>query len=406
MLIFLFGLIDVASTICECGVLNLNQTAELNLFNNLTSGYNRIIQPSEKVSINVTASLKQILSIDEKQQIMITSIHFSQQWIDQRLQWNPADFNGIQVTFIQANKIWLPDTVILNAAEGNGFLTINDFNLVIVRHDGQVYFTITSFQTRTKCDLDIDAFPFDKQVCLISFSSWMRASNRIDYAQNDIKLDTKGFIENQIWKLGNTSIYSKVDEDRNPFEDTQNTHIVIGIELIRKPLFYMINGVFPCLILNLVTLLSFMFPYVQQVTVNMTIFLTYAVYALRINNDLPTQSDFVPTIAIYFLISIIFTLLAMIWFFFCNQMTTKKYVPELFISIIQFIKKFSINFKKKQNKSRIEVLPKQKDVEVNEDSDAEVEKNINTLNHLVVILFSILYFFSILATWISIFQFN
>lgn len=37
-----------------------------------------------------------------------------QTWIDYRLTWDPADFEGITSVKIFSDKVWLPDVVLIN----------------------------------------------------------------------------------------------------------------------------------------------------------------------------------------------------------------------------------------------------------------------------------------------------
>jgi hypothetical protein len=76
---------------------------------NITSGYNNAIRPSEKITIDIKLSLKQISSLDEKNQILTTNSYFACFWTDSRLTWDPEDFGNVTFVLIQASKLWMPD---------------------------------------------------------------------------------------------------------------------------------------------------------------------------------------------------------------------------------------------------------------------------------------------------------
>lgn len=42
------------------------------------------------------------------------SFPFHQEWKDEKLTWDPADYNGLEVMRIPCRKIWLPDIVLYN----------------------------------------------------------------------------------------------------------------------------------------------------------------------------------------------------------------------------------------------------------------------------------------------------
>jgi hypothetical protein len=54
------------------------------------------------------------------------------------------------------------------------------------------------------------------------------------------------------------------------------------------------------------------------------LFLTYSVYSLNFSNRFPQQSEYLMMVTLYFLLSISWTLLSMIWFIIENHFTTKK----------------------------------------------------------------------------------
>ena len=96
---------------------------------------------------------------------------------------------------------------------------------------------------------------------------------------------------------------------------------------------------FPCFVLNFITLLAFLFPYTQQLMLSLPTFLTYAVYALRVGNELPVQSDFVPSITIYYTASIILTFISMLWFYYFNKIQASERIPFFLHKVVKWIRK-------------------------------------------------------------------
>jgi nicotinic acetylcholine receptor len=258
---------------CDSGTLSASQLAEQTLITTLLNGYNKNIRPDDQVSVDITAALQQIVAIDEKQQIMISSSFISQTWYDDRLSWTPNISNNIEVVMLSVKSLWIPDTMILNSADGNGYLTVNDYSLASVDYTGQVYMILPALTIKTKCNLFVQKFPFDKQICSINLTSWSQGSNRIIYTENDsLVIDTSEYSEHALWKLNGTDMIVIQAEDRAPFEDTYNAVISIQLYLQRKPLFFILNGIFACLILNCVTLLSYVLPFTAQISLCKNIF--------------------------------------------------------------------------------------------------------------------------------------
>ena len=111
----------------------------------------------------------------------------------------------------------------------------------------------------------------------------------------------------------------------------------------------------------------------------MTSFLTFTVTSLRIAGDIPIQSDYLPLITLYMILSIIYTLFGFIWFTIKDYLLRKKTLPYLLRTIAEISRKLFcsifISFLK-QNK----VQSNHKVIIVNEKND-NIDTNMpNTLN--------------------------
>lgn len=268
-IILFFAFIILSSDIfyiVNCGSLPAGQQAEQTLITTLLNGYNKNIRPDDQVTVNITAALQQILSIDEKQQIMTSSLYISQTWFDDRLTWTPSSSNNIEVVMLPAKSIWIPDTMILNSADTSGYFTVSDYSLASVLYTGQVYLILPTLSIKTRCGLYVRKFPFDKQTCNINFTSWSQGTNRVAYEESrDTVLDLSAYDEHPLWKLVGTDVVVIEAGDRAPFEDTYNDIISIQLFLQRKPLYFIMNGIFACLVLNCVTLLSYHIPFAPRI---------------------------------------------------------------------------------------------------------------------------------------------
>ena len=98
--------------------------------------YDKSVKPSGVVDIWFDASLKQIVSLDEKNQIITTSIYLYAKWYEKRLSWNSSDYNDINSIKVSATELWLPDLFVINTADTNGFITISNSNLATISNDG------------------------------------------------------------------------------------------------------------------------------------------------------------------------------------------------------------------------------------------------------------------------------
>ena len=99
-------------------------------------GYDKNVKPSQTVNIWFDASLKQIVSLDEKNQILTTSIYLYVNWYDGRLTWNLSDHNDTDSVKVTSTRLWLPDLFVINTADTNGFITYSKSNLASLNSSG------------------------------------------------------------------------------------------------------------------------------------------------------------------------------------------------------------------------------------------------------------------------------
>ena len=147
------------------------------------------------------------------------------------------------------------------------------------------------------------------------------------YDVNSSIVDTSDFTPHPIWTPATPYLTSQEKGDRVPFEDTTNTEILLVSFLTRKPLYYMMNYVFPGFLLNIVTLLSFFMPASAGSGIVMSGFITFGVYSGNTASTLPTQSDYVPKISNYFLSSIALNFIAFAWFLYMNRCILRGEMP-------------------------------------------------------------------------------
>lgn len=116
--------------------------------------------------------------------------------------------------------------------------------------------------------MNVYKFPFDKQTCSFVFGSWFQNNQWITfYIRHDSKkyfLDN--YVKNPVWEIVDYEQRGVEDSSRILSQNTSDTYFEVTIK--RGPLYYMINTVYPCLILNVVTLLTFFLPFALQATIS------------------------------------------------------------------------------------------------------------------------------------------
>jgi hypothetical protein len=85
------------------------------------STYSKKVRPSHKVMVDIRFLFNQIISMVEKEQIIVTNCFVDQKWtgnikrkkksksiqfLDPRLQWNPSEFQNITWIRMPATSVW------------------------------------------------------------------------------------------------------------------------------------------------------------------------------------------------------------------------------------------------------------------------------------------------------------
>ncbi|CAF4737424.1 unnamed protein product [Rotaria sp. Silwood1] len=313
--------------------------ADFNLFEEETrlirtllneSKYLKKVRPSKEVIVDIRFIFNQIISMVEKEQIIVTNCFVDQKWKDPRLVWNPNDFGNITWLRMPSTSVWYPDTFLYNTADNAGFLLPQDSQNMIVSYNGTVFWPLPLAQLRTRCRMTIKHFPFDEQTCDMIFGSWSHTSSLIHYQFWENKPEIPQYVPNNEWKLLAVTQSIKTVDYPNWVEPDTFYEVNFTILIVRKPLQAIYNTVVPALMLTTLTLVSFFIPFAQEMQIGISIMLAYSVFSLRLSEDVPSQSDSVHLISLYLTVCMFFSLSAMTWFAVANKLREKKRLPHWF----------------------------------------------------------------------------
>nr|QEM43365.1 nicotinic acetylcholine receptor alpha 7 subunit [Bradysia odoriphaga] len=275
---------------------------EKRLLNNLLATYNTLERPvaneSEPLSVKFGLTLQQIIDVDEKNQLLITNIWLSLEWIDYNLKWNDSEYGGVKDLRITPNKLWKPDVLMYNSAD-EGFDGTYHTN-VVVRHGGSCLYVPPGIFKST-CKMDITWFPFDDQHCEMKFGSWTYDGFQLDLQlQDENGGDLSSFVTNGEWSLlavpgkRNEIYYNCCPE---PYID-----ITFSIIIRRRTLYYFFNLIVPCVLIASMALLGFALPpdSGEKLSLGVTILLSLTVFLNMVAETMPATSDAVPLLGTYF----------------------------------------------------------------------------------------------------------
>ena len=150
---------------------------------------------------------------------------------------------------------------------------------------------------KTYCTLDVRHFPFDRQKCDIVFISWTFNGFKVNITYNEsehsavyYKPKNQEWFVDKVGALRHEKIYACCEE---PYPD-----VTFTIFMTRRSLFYIINLIFPCLLIYTVSFLGFFLPVEsgEKVNLEITILLALVVFLLMVGETLPPTPDAIPAL--------------------------------------------------------------------------------------------------------------
>ncbi|CAF3844544.1 unnamed protein product [Adineta steineri] len=283
------------------------------LLNELMKDYNKNVLPVQSINqkVNVTLGLKlsQLSDIDERNQIMTTNVWLEHEWSDYKLTWDPSQYGNIDIVEIPSSDIWVPDIVLYNNADGT--YEVNTITKAHVYWNGTIKWNPPVIY-KSYCDINIRYYPFDEQNCTLKFGTWSHNGNLVDLNHEsgqiavDDGIDLTDYYQSIEWDILSVPAFRHVlfydccKDD--PYFDV--TFILI---IRRKPLFYTVNLVIPCVNIAFLTILVFCLPSDcgEKLTLSISIFVALQVFYLLLIDLIPPTSLTISLLGTYLLFTLV-----------------------------------------------------------------------------------------------------
>ncbi|XP_059524915.1 acetylcholine receptor subunit epsilon isoform X3 [Myotis daubentonii] len=342
---------------------------ELRLYHHLFDNYDPqcrpVREPEDTVSINIKVTLTNLISLNEKEETLTTSVWIGIDWDDYRLNFSKEDFGDIGILRVPSKHVWLPEIVLENkyGPEGNQavgsrgprgwvgpgrggrllggrgvadlrerrvsgahsidgqFGVAYDCN-VLVYEGGHVSWLPPAIY-RSVCAVEVSYFPFDWQNCSLIFRSETYNAQEVEFVFvvgddgetiSKIDIDTEAYTENGEWAIDFCpgEIHR---QDGGSADGAGGIDIVYTLIIRRKPLFYIINIIVPCVLISGLVLLAYFLPAQaggQKCTVSINVLLAQTVFLFLIAQKIPETSLSVPLLGRYLIfVMVVATLIVM-----------------------------------------------------------------------------------------------
>ncbi|KAF6210328.1 hypothetical protein GE061_013432 [Apolygus lucorum] len=331
---------------------------EERLVRDLFRGYNKLIRPvqnmTQKVDVRFGLAFVQLINVNEKNQIMKSNVWLRLVWNDYQLQWDEADYGGIGVLRLPPDKVWKPDIVLFNNADGN--YEVRYKSNVLIYPNGEVLWVPPAIY-QSSCTIDVTYFPFDQQTCIMKFGSWTFNGDQVSLALYNNKnfVDLSDYWKSGTWDIIEVPAYLNLYEGNQPTE----TDITFYIIIRRKTLFYTVNLILPTVLISFLCVLVFYLPAEagEKVTLGISILLSLVVFLLLVSKILPPTSLVLPLIAKYLLftfimntVSILVTVIIINWNF--RGPRTHRMPPWIRLTFLYYLPIFLLMKRPKKTRLR------------------------------------------------------
>ncbi|XP_037550358.1 acetylcholine receptor subunit delta [Nematolebias whitei] len=299
-------------TLLYAGCLCRNEEERLINYLFKEKGYNKELRPVEQqkdaVDVFLALTLSNLISLKEVDETLLTNVWIDHTWKDYRLKWNVSEFDGIEMLRLPPSMVWLPEIVLENNNDAQ--FEVAYYSNVLVQYDGLCYWLPPAI-FRSSCSINVNYFPFDWQNCTLKFTSLTynakeikmmlkETNDTILYTVEWIIIDPEGFTENGEWEIvhrpAKRNTYKHI-----PMESNKHQDITFYLIIKRKPLFYIVNIIIPCVLISFLASLVYYLPADsgEKMTLSISVLLAQSVFLLLISQRLPETSTSVPLIVKY-----------------------------------------------------------------------------------------------------------
>ncbi|MBN3325561.1 ACHD protein, partial [Atractosteus spatula] len=277
--------------------------------------YNKELRPvknkDDVVKVYLALMLSNLISLKEVDETLLTNVWMEHGWYDDRLSWNASDFDNISVLRLPPQMVWLPEIVLENNNDGQ--FQVAYYSNVLIYPNGYMYWLPPAI-FRSSCAINVNFFPFDWQNCSLKFSSLTYNAKEISmhlkteedpetnksYEVEWIIIDPAGFTENGEWEIIHKPARKNTHKDVPP-ESCKHQDITFYLIIKRKPLFYIINIITPCVLISFMASLVYYLPADsgEKMTLSISVLLAQSVFLLLVSQRLPETSLAIPLIVKY-----------------------------------------------------------------------------------------------------------
>ena len=183
----------------------------------------------------------------------------------------------------------------------DGMYEVSFYSNAVVSYDGSIFWLPPAIY-KSACKIEVKHFPFDQQNCTMKFRSWTYDRTEIDLVLKSDVANLDDFTPSGEWDI--VALPGRRNE--NP-DDSTYVDITYDFIIRRKPLFYTINLIIPCVLITSLAILVFYLPSDcgEKMTLCISVLLALTVFLLLISKIVPPTSLDVPLVGKYLMFTMV-----------------------------------------------------------------------------------------------------
>ena len=274
-------------------------SAAIELLNNLLNNASTDIRPGldapDPLVVNISLNLVALTELNEVKGYISTVAFLDITWVDERMTWQSANYEGISSISVDSRKVWTPPLIISNPSDK--MYTPRDVPISVSYNEQGLAFFRPGFVMKTLCLIEIPAYPFDVHECSITFINWGILPSEV-VIKSPLSIVSIGFYgNNPEWDLTKTSVADSI-------AGNQLSMVTFNLTFSRKPAFLTINVLIPIIFLSILNTVVFLLPHEsgERVSFAITVLLSFTVFLNIIGDNIPKTSSPMPYLCYYVVI--------------------------------------------------------------------------------------------------------
>ncbi|XP_052799074.1 neuronal acetylcholine receptor subunit alpha-2-like [Mya arenaria] len=212
-------------------------------------------------------------------------------WSDDRLTWNTSDNSDISTIRLKGEDIWVPLVLLNNAADGIKVISDNADTASVrltISNTGEVHW-LAPVEFNAQCTVNIAYYPFDQQSCSVIISTWMFDIDELMLMTDDSGINFDMYEANGEWDV----VSSSSSNATRTFLGHAMSAVQYDITIQRKYQFYLLNIIFPIILLALLGPFVFLLPIDsgEKNGFTLTVMLSMSVMMSYISDHIPTTAS-------------------------------------------------------------------------------------------------------------------